>query len=85
LQSKKDKLAHFIVCIGLSVGLFYIFRDFLNLPWGSCKLYTVLGVMILGFLKEVFDLLIRRIGFDWVDLGVDLLGALTGIFVYKMI
>lgn len=67
-----DKYLHFIVCMILTQALWNLTMDII------LTLIVMLGI---GILKEVFDKFIMKEKFDYKDLEADTYGILTGIIL----
>lgn len=71
----KDKIYHFAV----SAILLVIFALLLDVEW------SLLIVLALGILKELFDRYYKKKRFDWKDLFADAVGAVAGLWIATLI
>ena len=71
----KDKIAHFVVCMAITLGTFFIGGSF-----GYAFLGLILALMV-GYIKELYDKFIRKTGFNWKDIAWDTFGAFAGLLI----
>lgn len=75
----KDKILHFLACLIITVVTYFI---------GGSFGYAMLGLLIAlvaGYLKELYDLYIKKTKFDWKDIAWDTFGAFAGVLVSALI
>lgn len=82
---KVDKMLHFLVEF-VAVALFMALLNIFGLFQGEQRLYAgVIFVVVLGLLKEWFDMKVKKSGWDTIDLLYGLAGGFLFLIILRFL